>query len=219
MDLERNIVCNKGNVNLYSLINKSNNAKEYQLVFNIDSIDPDKINIEQLLSHNIYELIEKINPELIEKIVLLKIYNENDADILILLNHIAKEVGIKQKYLMFRSLRNIDYDKDKIIFDIKDISLIDKNLVNTYLNSLDYNIAHFEPLIFNYGNIEISISNINLNELSSSKDIDNLVIDTNFNIIFQILIKDDLPIYMENIIGLMMKKLFYNLKQFIDNLK
>ena len=28
---------------------------------------------------------------------------------------------------------------------------------------------------------------------------------------------DEVPIYMENLIGLMMKKIFYNIKQFIEN--
>ena len=32
------------------------------------------------------------------------------------------------------------------------------------------------------------------------------------------LIKDELPIYMEDLIGFMLKKLFYNLKQFIDKI-
>ena len=44
------------------------------------------------------------------------------------------------------------------------------------------------------------------------------MLNINFEFDFQILISDDLPLYMENLIGLMFKKIFYNLKQFIDNL-
>ena len=36
------------------------------------------------------------------------------------------------------------------------------------------------------------------------------------NYLFSIDIKEDLPIYMENMIGLMMKKIFYNLKLVLD---
>ena len=218
-NIDKQIVCNKGNMNLYSRINNQNKLKEYELEFNIDSINPDKINIENLLSHNIYELIEKINTDLVEKIILLNVFNEDKADILILLKHIAKEIGIKQKYLLFRSNRKIDYINDKIVFTNKDIALIDNNLANEYLKSINYNISNFEALIFNYGTIEIKIFNVNLQELSNNKNNENLLIDSKFNTTFQIVIKDYLPIYMENLVGLMIKKLFYNLKQFIDNLK
>ena len=44
------------------------------------------------------------------------------------------------------------------------------------------------------------------------------LIDINFSIDFIATIEDDLPVYMQNIIGLMFKKIFYNLKQFIDSL-
>jgi len=37
------------------------------------------------------------------------------------------------------------------------------------------------------------------------------------NFIFNIDVKEDLPIYMENMIGLMMKKIFYNLKLVLEN--
>ena len=33
-----------------------------------------------------------------------------------------------------------------------------------------------------------------------------------FNIDLQVIINDNLPLYMENLIGLMLKKMFYNLK-------
>ena len=35
---------------------------------------------------------------------------------------------------------------------------------------------------------------------------------------FQISINDELPIYMEDLLGLMLKKLFYNLKQFLEKI-
>ena len=31
-------------------------------------------------------------------------------------------------------------------------------------------------------------------------------------------IKEELPVYMENVMGFMMKKIFYRLKNFIENL-
>ena len=48
-------------------------------------------------------------------------------------------------------------------------------------------------------------------------NIENSNINMKYN--FKILTKEDLPSYMENIIGLMMKKIFYNLKNFVDKLE
>ena len=42
------------------------------------------------------------------------------------------------------------------------------------------------------------------------------ILTINFQIDFQLLIKDELPIYMEHLTGLMLKKLFYNLKLLRD---
>ena len=43
----------------------------------MESIDTTKINLSNFLSHNIWELLDKINPDLIEKIHILKIYNDD----------------------------------------------------------------------------------------------------------------------------------------------
>jgi len=37
--------------------------------------------------------------------------------------------------------------------------------------------------------------------------------------IFHMEMTDDLPTYMENIAGLLMKKMFFRVKQFIENIK
>ena len=213
------LVCNKGEMPLYSKIHNINKLKAYEMCFSINSIDASKLNIENLLGYNIYELLEKLNVDLIEKIVILKIHDNNKADIIIILKHIAKEVGIKQKYLMFRSSRIIDYDNNIVYFNNKDISLINEKLKNDYLNILekDYTMKNFEPLLYNYGTIKIIIDNYNLKQLQNYNNNNN--VNIKLDVDFQIITKDDLPIYMENIIGLMMKKIFYNLKLFIDKLK
>ena len=40
-----------------------------------------------------------------------------------------------------------------------------------------------------------------------------------FKIDFDLDIKEDLPIYMNNMIGILMSKLFYNIKLFIEKIK
>lgn len=215
---EKTLVCNKGNMLLESY--KKNSKKAYLLKYDFNNLHPNKVNIKALLGFGTYELLEKINPDLIEKIIILNVLNENEADICIFLKHIAKEIGIKQKYILFKSTRGINNNNGSIVFYNKDLSLINNEVKEKYLKQLQLDKNKYEPLIFNYGKTNININNLDFNELSKLDNNENFnnMLNINFEVDFQILISDDLPIYMENLIGLMLKKIFYNLKQFIDNL-
>ena len=215
---EKSLVCNKGNMLLESY--NRDNKKAYILKYNFNNLDPNKVNIKALLSFGTYELLEKINTDLIEKIILLNVFNNNEADICIYFKNIAKEIGIKQKYILFRSTRKINYNNNSIIFYNKDLSLINLEIKEKYLKQLQLDINKYEPLIFNYGKTIININNLDFNELSKLNNSENFknLLNINFDFNFQILINDNLPLYIENLIGLMFKKIFYNLKQFIENL-
>ena len=210
------LVCDKGNMFLHSYM--KDNTKTYKLTFSMNNIDSSKINLTNFLSYNIYELLDKINPDLIEKIHILKIYNDDAADILIILKHIAKEVGIKQKYIIFYTKRTIDYQNNCLFFVNQDINLINENLVKEYLKSINLDENKYESILYKFGTIKISLTNTSILELSDENNT-NKIVNTDFETHFQLIMKDKLPIYMENLIGLMIKKIFYNLKVFIDNLK
>ena len=219
-ELDNRLVCDKGNMLLYSYL--KDNIKTYKLLFAINNIDTSKINLENFLSLNIWKLIDKINPDLIEKIHIMKVYNDNDADILILLKQIAKDIGMKQKYIIFNTKRKLDNINNRIIFINKDLNLVDNNKVKEYLESINININRYEKIVYNFGIIKISLSNINITELEDKNNNNNNktnIINSKFETDFQLIINDNLPIYMENLIGLIIKKIFYNLKVFIDNLE
>ncbi|AET73150.1 hypothetical protein PGAG_00261 [Phaeocystis globosa virus 12T] len=215
MDINNTLVCDKGEMILSSYL--LDNKKSYKLCFSLNNINSSKINLPNLLSHNIYELLDKINPDLIEKIKIMKIYNQDSADILIVLKHIAKEVGIKQKYILFNAHRTIDFKNNKVFFVNKDIGLMDEQLAIHYMGIANITTNKCEALVYNFGNLEITIANNNISDLMGGGNT-NKLIDANFETHFQMTMKDQLPIYMENLIGLMIKKLFYNLKTFIDKL-
>ena len=215
---EKTLVCNKGNMLLESY--KKDSKKAYLLKYDFNNLDPNKVNIKALLGIDIYELMEKINPDLIEKIIILNVLNPNETDICILLKHIAKEIGIKQKYILFRTTRGINHINGSIVFYNKDLSLINSEVKEKYMKQLQLDKNNYEALLFNYGKTTIYLNNLDFNELSKLDNNENFNnnLNINFDFDFQILISDDLPLYMENLIGLMFKKIFYNLKQFIDNL-
>lgn len=215
-EVNNTLVCNKGNMLLHSYL--KDNTKTYKLSFSMNNINTSKKNLTNFFSHNIWELLDKINPELIEKIHILKIYNDDAADILIILKHIAKEVGIKQKYIIFYTKRRIDYQNNTIFFVNQDINLINQNLVKEYLKSINLDKNKYESILYKFGTIKISLKNINILELLDENN-SNKIVNTDFETHFQLIMEDKLPICMENLIGLMIKKIFYNLKVFIDNLK
>jgi len=212
-------VCDKGDILLKSYIMQDNKQKAYTMSYTLKSIDSSKININSLVSPEIYELMERINPELIDKIYILNKISEIDTDILILLKPIAKELGMKQKFVLFRTSKQVT-SRNTIIFYNKDLSLIDNELYTSYLNQTGLNLVTYEQMIFNYGKTVIQFNNIEFDGIKKilNQESSGYIVDLEFSITFQLLIKDDLPIYMEHFIGLMFKKLFYNLKQFIDKL-
>ena len=217
---EPKLVCDKGNMILNSVTDSQFNHKCYNLKFDFNNLDPNKVNIKSLMGPSIYNLFEKISPELVEKIYILNIHNDSEADICILIKPIAKEVGIKAKYMMFRTSRQINYNANTITFYNTDLSRIDNNVYENYKRSINLNSTIYDKMTFNYGKTQIKINNINENELNKLDSEDNFTskLNINFSIDFIITIEDPLPIYMENLIGLMLKKIFYNLKIFIENI-
>ena len=218
--LESKLICDKGDIVLNEIKIPLTNDKIYNLQFDLKNVDPTKVNINTLLSTAIYELIEKLNPDLIEKIYILNNLNEvNETDICILLQHIAKEVGIKQKYVLFRTTKSVNNTNNSVIFYNKDLKYVNPELSQSYLKSINLNTSKYEPMIFEFGKTQIYLSNIENNlQLINTENIENLI-NIKFSVDFQLTIIDNLPIYMENLIGLMFKKMFYNIKEFITKIK
>jgi len=206
------LICAKGEIVLSEIKIPSSNNKAYNLKFEINNLNTSKVNIDTLLSTAIYDLLEKVNVELIEKIYILDVINAHETDICILLKQIAKEVGLKQKYVLFRTTKYSNNLNNNITFYNKDLIYEHKHLITDYLKSINLNIEKYEPMTFNFGKTHIT--------LNDEQWVDNLekLISVKFSIDFQLTIEDDLPIYMNNFIGLMFKKMFYNVKMFLVNL-
>jgi hypothetical protein len=195
------LICAKGDMLLSEIKNFNFNTRSYNLAFTIQ-VPNTNSNVASLTGFEIYDLLEAQNKELIEKIIILD-KTENEATLCILISHIAKEIGIKQKYMLFRSTKILNKLNNSVTFYNKDVKLICEQLKEDYLKQLNLINSNYEALIYNYGKTQINVYN-DSNDVSSVK----------FNIDFQVIIDDDLPLYMENLVGLMFKKMFYNLKNY-----
>ena len=196
------LICNKGNMLLTEIKSTNFNTRSYNLQFTIPNIDNSVTNVNNFTSLEMYKQLEQQNSELIEKIIILN-ETQNEADICILIAHIAKEIGIKQKYMLFRTTKIVNKFNNSVTFYNKDIKLVSEQLKQDYLTQLNLIDTNYEALIYNYGKTQIYLEKEN-DELTNIK----------FNIDFQVIIDDDLPLYMENLVGLMFKKMFYNLKNY-----
>lgn len=175
---------NKDNIDLY--IDK--NSKNRYLLTTV--INNKNYNLKKVINLNIFKLMFELNKDIIKDMKIDKL-GSNDIILLILFNDLAKELGIKKKY-MYSKISFINNDNE-MIFDGKNIDIDNNNLID---NSYD-------KIISTYTNLRIKIENIHKIHLFYD---------------FEISIHDELPIYMETLPGLIIKKLILRLKQFIENM-
>lgn len=189
-------ICNKGNM----LLQVNKDTHEY--ILTCEMTDIKKLNIKEFLSFKMYDLIKRLNPDLIDDIQIIKIYNENEIDVFFKFKNIAKELGIQQRCMILKIEKIIDTsdpDNIKIKFNSKSINKEDTDLV--FFNSIDLN--KYSILECKFANTFITIKDVN--------------ISIKYN--FLIKLKEILPQCMENMVGLMMKKIFYNVKKFVDKIE
>jgi|TARA_B110000003_G_C16591852_1_gene512167 hypothetical protein len=148
------------------------------------------IDIKKIITFKIYELMAELNKDIIEKIEIEDTHLEDKKNVLFIFKHICQELGIPKKYM---------YLETEIISDenCENFKIIGK--------SIKYNgfIEKSEQV-----NSHISLLNIALQENNK----------LNLTYEFNMELDENMPIYMENMFGLLMKKIFYNLNTFIQNI-
>ena len=158
-----------------------------------------KVNLHTIINLDIYYLMFTLNKDNFEKIEMHSIdsttlssgsenKNLNEVNVLFIFKPFATDLGIKPKYMYVRVTEVCEPNK------------------KTY-NCVDVDYPNPEELK-NYDKIINTISSMVVNFESYHK--------INISYIFKLELSHSLPIYMENIMGLIMKKVFLNLKQFIE---
>ncbi len=165
------------------------NKEKKEINLNL-SIENKKINMDMLKKFNIYKILGKLNDNLLENVV-FKEETENTAKILFLFKPINKDLGIGSKYMYIQARKIEKNNNIKIICQNEEL----------YNKEIEY--KKYNPIL-----CELSV--INIEFINKHK--------VTINSLFKIDINEDLPIYMESLPGTMMKKIFTNLKLFIENL-
>jgi len=144
---------------------------------------------------NFYSFLFNINKEIIEGFEILN-QTHNSIDFFILLNPIGKKMGIKQKYLLL----NVETSKPQDdVFIINGKTQEDESIKKSVENLPIYK-KDIEEAVCKYLNLTIK---------ENEKCI-NLTID------YEINTDEDLPLFMKNIFGTIIKNMFIKLKLFIE---
>jgi hypothetical protein len=171
------------------LLQKDKKTNTFYIAFECEN---SKINLKKLINLKIYNILFQLNKDIFDNIHINKI-NKNEANVMFLFKSIGKEVGIKKKFL---------YTKTKIIKNKENKSI--SFITNDEEYNLDKNISS------KYDKIETKYENLFIKKINKHK--------IQLQYMFNYDIKEELPIYMENVMGFMMKKIFFRLKNFIENL-
>ena len=153
------------------------------------TIENKKIYMKNLLNFNLINLIYQTNLDKFEKIN-LNIINEEDANVFLLMKHLFKEMGLKQRYFCF-DIKKIDLENG--------ISFILTQNADYGQQVNDCSNAHLMPINHMLYNFEI----VSLHKIKMTQYI-------NFDP------EVGLPALLEPVFGLVSKTMLKQMKHFIE---
>jgi len=177
--------------NKYNMNLRKADSETYYLDFPIAN---SKIDLYKLMGQELYPLLQKMNKDMIEGIEQNEI--EDTPTQTFFFSSLGPDFGMTKKYMRLRTQihEHIDKAAQKLEVNYLSSSIGDKTRIRTY-----------DPLTCNVLDIKLIFVN-------------NDTTKTHMYVKFNLDIHEDLPIYMKNVVGLMMTKLFYHLKSFIEKM-
>jgi len=190
------VVCNKEDVVLLKDENEGKKNK-YRIIFNAHNSN---FPIKAIVGLKLYTLLYELNRDIIHT---FKIVKEDDAIIetLLLFKPFGKDFGISPKCMHTTSTMNIDTGSNACIFDSVDVvDAVDAGgLVNIPKKYERIKTTHSKLIVYFLSEHELQFDfTFHLNEDDDSFE--------------------ESPIYMENSVALMIKKMFCRLKVFTERM-
>ena len=153
------------------------------------TIENKKIYMKNLLNFNLINLIYQTNLDKFDKIN-LNILNDEDANVFLLMKHLFKEMGLKQRYFCF-DIKKVDLENG--------ISFILTQNAEYGQQDNDCSSAHLMPIKHMLYNFEL----VSLHKIKMTQYI-------NFDP------EVGLPTFLEPVFGLISKTMLKQMKQFIE---
>lgn len=149
-----------------------------------------KVNLPTLVNVHLVELLAKLNPDVIEKVEIIKSDNESEIHAFYLFKRVGADLGIPQKCMLTRTV--LKQENNKIVLSGHDMP------INFELPK------GVTPLTDSSSEMTVTWTNPHEIEMTY---------------IFSATLHERLPVYMENTMGLLTKKMFHRMKTFIEKME
>lgn len=159
----------------------------------LDSVN-NNINFRNIINFNLYTIMGTVNSKHIKSAEMIEQISDNEATFLFLFNALGADFGIPKKYMYLKTTSNILSDNV--------IQYTSKSIIKD--STVKGKVKRYEEITCNSSTLTITLHNNSNIHLEYYFDID---------------IHEDLPVFARNLIGFIMKKIFLNLKSFIENIK
>jgi len=169
--------------------NDDNNA--FTLAFTVRN---NNISLRNIINFKIYELMFALNKDVIEKIDTINMRDDGSIDVLFIFKRFGSELGMAQKYMLLNTKREELNDEIRIV---SESIRHDKGTITDAVSGC-------EVVTSEYANLSVKLYSEHEADVCYSFHMD---------------LDDDLPTYMENIVGMLMKKIFFRLKSFIEKIQ
>tara|TARA_Y100000996_G_scaffold20048_1_gene14797 strand:- start:6371 stop:6949 length:579 start_codon:yes stop_codon:yes gene_type:complete len=147
------------------------------------------INLTKIINLKLYTLLYELNKDVIEKVDILSETDKNST-VLLIFKQFGADLGISKKYMCLYT--EIEAKENTITMRSKTAN-IEKNTLS--------GISRCEEITCPYTDLYVTMKS----ETEAS-----------INYVFNMQMEDELPIYMENMIGMLMKKILLRVKEFIE---
>ena len=168
------------------VLKRSEDFDTFSMSFHLKN---NNVNLKKILNLKLYSLLYELNKDVIEKVKILS-ETETNSNVLLVFKQFGADFGISKKYMCLYT--EMETTENKIIMRSKTADIDKNNLTG---------ISKCEELSCPYINLFVTLKS-----------------DTEASVeyVFNMQMEEELPIYMENMIGMLMKKILLRVKEFIE---
>lgn len=150
----------------------------------------DNVPLNHIADYSFFKILSDINDDVLEDVVVeIDSTDYNKSNMFFLFKPVAKEFGILSKCMSVNTIK--EQKGNMITFESKNFDFMPDNM------------KMYEKITCKYSKLDIQIINDNLLHVKYTFNID---------------IHEELPVYMHNLIGMLMKKILLKSKVFIESI-
>lgn len=170
------------------ILRRNEELNTFSLTFELKN---EKIELSKIINLKLYTLLYELNKDIIESVEILS-ETETESTILLIFKQFGAELGMSQKYMCLHT-----------VMERREGSIIMRSETATSGRDNLKGVSNCEEIISPYTNLFVRM-----------KSESEAVVDYFFNMKMD----DEMPIYMENMIGILMKKTLLRVKEFIEKI-